>query len=188
MASLFLVRHGEPESGWGDAAADPGLSERGRAQALAAAENLAAIGPLLLASSPMRRCRETAAPLAQLLQRAPSIELRVSEVVAPAGVGDRRVWLQQNFPWRTSPRQWSALHPDLHDWRRAVVDAVSNFSGDAVVFSHFIAINVIVGAALGSENTIVCRPDHASITRLEVGDGGLRLVRLGAEMEDSEIL
>lgn len=188
MASLFLVRHGEPESGWGGDVDDPGLSERGRAQAQGAAEHLAAMGPLLLASSPMRRCRETAAPLAQLFQRAPSIEPRMSEVIAPAGVVDRPSWLQQNFPWRSAPMQWSALHPDLHDWRRAALDAVSNFSGDAVVFSHFIAINVIVGAALGSENTIVCRPDHASITLFEVGDGRLRLVRLGAEMENSEVL
>lgn len=84
--------------------------------------------------------------------------------------------------------QWSELHPDLHGWRHAVLDAVSTFPNHTVVFSHFIAINVIVGAALGSEDTIVCRPDHASVTRLEVCDGRLQLVQLGAELEDGEVL
>lgn len=188
MAALFLVRHGEPETNWGGSGADPGLSNRGRAQSLAAAECLATMGPLTLITSPMRRCRETAAPFAEWSRRAPSIEPRVSEVAAPVGVGDRRAWLQQNFPWRSAPLRWSALHPELHEWRRAVLSAVSSLSGDAVVFSHFVAINVIVGAAMRSADTIVCRPDHASITRLEVGDGRLTLVQLGAQIEIGEIL
>ncbi|MEQ1618782.1 MAG: histidine phosphatase family protein [Terricaulis sp.] len=188
MTSLFLVRHGEPESRWGDVDPDPGLSERGRAQAGAAAELLAAAGAAALISSPMRRCRETAAPLAEMFYRAPSIEPRVSEVVAPPDVDDRPAWLQRNFPWRTSPKQWNKLHAALHDWRRHVLEAVSNLADNTVVFSHFIAINVIVGTALGSEDTIVYRPDHASVTHLEVDHGRLRLVRLGVELEDSEVL
>ena len=41
MARLFLIRHGKPEAAWGGDQVDPGLSERGRAQAARAAEALA---------------------------------------------------------------------------------------------------------------------------------------------------
>ena len=43
------------------------------------------------------------------------------------------------------------------------------------------------GAALGREATIVCRPDHASITELAVEDGALRLIGLGVEMNNGEV-
>jgi hypothetical protein len=55
------------------------------------------------------------------------------------------------------------------------------------VFTHFIGINVIAGAALGAEHTIVCTPDHASITELEVNDGALRLIAFGAEMQVDDV-
>jgi hypothetical protein len=55
------------------------------------------------------------------------------------------------------------------------------------VFTHFIAINVIVGAALGVEHTIVCTPDHASITEIDIGAGALRLVRHGASMQVDDV-
>ena len=41
-------------------------------------------------------------------------------------------------------------------------------AGDAVIFSHFIAINVVVGAANRSEQVLSFRPDHASVTKVEV--------------------
>jgi broad specificity phosphatase PhoE len=58
---------------------------------------------------------------------------------------------------------------------------------DSAVFTHFIAINVIAGAALGVEHTIVCTPDHASITEIEVKEGVLRLVRHGAAMRVDDV-
>jgi hypothetical protein len=58
---------------------------------------------------------------------------------------------------------------------------------DTAVFTHFIGINVIVGAAMGVEDTIVCIPDHASITELEVSNGALRVVVLGADMQVDDV-
>jgi hypothetical protein len=96
--------------------------------------------------------------------------------------------LLENFPWRGGDaRLWSTLAPELHAWRADMLGFVRGLSEDSVVFSHFIAINVIVGAALGREETIVCKPGYASITELAIADGALSLVKLGEEMVVGEV-
>jgi broad specificity phosphatase PhoE len=188
MSRLFLIRHGEPETGWGGAQDDPGLSAAGRSQAEAAALALTGARPLAIVSSPMRRCRETAAPYAALVGGAAAIDARVGEVAAPAGVSDRRAWLLENFPWRGgSSRSWTSLDPALCAWREDVLAAVRALILDTAVFTHFIAINVIVGAALARDETVVCKPDYAAITELVADENGLRVVRLAAEMRAGEV-
>lgn len=189
MARLFLIRHGEPDAAWGGADHDPGLSEAGRAQAAAAARRLDALGRLEIVSSPMRRCRETAAPYEAAAQLSARIEPRVSEVRAPPGVENRRAWLMENFPWRGEgpPRLWRDADAALHAWRDDVVGAAREIDADTAVFSHFIAINAIVGAALGADTTLVWRPGYASVTELDVSAAGLRLVRRGEEMQSGEV-
>jgi len=189
MARLFLIRHAQPAGVWGGTDTDPGLSALGRTQAETAAASLAALGAFRIVSSPMRRCRETAQPYARLQGVESALETRVSEIAAEEGVTDRAAWLQARFPWRdpSKLRAWSSLEPALHDWRGRMLDYIHGIQGDTVVFTHFIAINVIVGAALGEDATIVCKPDHASITELEVTSGALRLVRFGAEMQVDDV-
>jgi broad specificity phosphatase PhoE len=189
MTRLFLIRHGEPETAWGGTDDDPGLSQAGQTQARAAAEMLAGRGPLAIVSSPMRRCRETAAPYAERRGLEPLIDRRVSEVATPAGVGDRRGWLQSNFPWRdpSARRLWSELDPALRAWRDDMLAYVRGIEHDCAVFTHFIAINVIAGAALARDETIVARPGHASITELELIGGRLLLRRAGAEMGGDDV-
>jgi broad specificity phosphatase PhoE len=104
-------------------------------------------------------------------------------------VEDRAAWLQERFPWRDRSKQssWLTLEPRLHAWRDAMLGFVRVIRDDTAVFTHFIGINVIVGAALGVERTIVCVPDHASITEIEVRGGALRVVRHGAEMQVDDV-
>lgn len=189
MTRLFLIRHGEPEAAWGGAVDDPGLSDAGRAQAAGAAEALFALGPLAIASSPMRRCRETAAPYERDRTIQAVIEPRVSEVVAPVGVTDRRAWLRENFPWDAgvARRRWSEVDPALRAWRDSVVDCVLALKQDTAVFSHFIAINALASVAMRSDETIVCVPGYASITEFEVSNGVLGLIRLGESMAKGEV-
>lgn len=184
MTRLFLIRHAEPLESWGGSEPDPGISTRGSAQAEAAAFALAREGRLRILSSPMLRCRETAAAYERLSGAIAGIEPRVSEVASPAGVTDRRAWLAENFPWAegAARREWSALDPALHAWRAGALAALRELEVDSAVFSHFIAINAIVGAALGDTRTIVCRPDFASIAELELSGGQFRVRQLGAEM------
>ena len=68
---LILIRHAEPHRVEADAngggPADPGLTTRGREQSARLAEWLAAEPITHVVSSPLRRARETAAPLATRL-------------------------------------------------------------------------------------------------------------------------
>jgi broad specificity phosphatase PhoE len=189
MTRLFLIRHGEPEAAWGSAADDPGLSEAGRSQAEAAAQTLAGYGRLAIVSSPMKRCRETAAPFAARSGSNARIEPRVSEVVAPSGVADRRAWLRETFPWDEGVvrRQWSSVDAGLRAWRDSVVAAMLELKQDSAVFSHFIAINALASVATRSADTIVCVPGYASITEFAVRDGAVELVRLGESMVRGEV-
>ena len=186
MARLFLIRHGEPAGAWG-AAEDPGLSELGRLQAAQAAARLP-VG-LLAVTSPMLRCRETAAPYEARLGAPARVEARVSEVATPPGLADRRAWLAQCFPFAEGApgRDWASLEPALHAWRAEVLAALAEIEADAAIFSHFIAINVIVGAAMGRGDTIVCRPGHASITIVRAERGALHLEALGEDATGSDV-
>ena len=65
---LLLVRHGRPDEGHALHAKDPPLRDDGRVQAEAVAALLAREGVTHVVSSPLRRARETAAPLAARLQ------------------------------------------------------------------------------------------------------------------------
>lgn len=189
MTRLFLIRHGEPEAAWGGSVDDPGLSEAGRTQAHKAAAALSALGPVAILSSPMRRCRETAAPFERLTRSAAQIEPRVSEVVAPREIVDRRSWLRENFPWDRgmARKRWAEVDPALRVSRDSVVSWALGMNQDAAVFSHFIAINALTSAAMRSEETTVCVPGYASITEFEVRDGALELVRLGESMVQGDV-
>ena len=75
---LIVVRHAHAASGDPDELRP--LSTRGREQAQALAEQLAAeVGPALVLSSPLLRARETASAIA----RAAGTELRVDERLSP---------------------------------------------------------------------------------------------------------
>ena len=185
MRRVYLIRHGEPQSGWGQAGdPDPGLSDRGREQAEAARDALLALPPELrpvrVVSSPIRRCRETAAPLAAALGVEPEIDPAVGEVPTPADLpeAERPAWLRRAFEGR-----WSDIRGDrdYDQWRRAVAEAAARHAGVAV-FSHFVAINAVLSWAAGEERVVVARPDHASIHAFEVSDEGvLTLVEQGRE-------
>lgn len=189
MARVFLIRHGRPAQVWGGSGSDPGLSALGQEQAEAVAARLQRFGDLAVVSSPMLRCRETAAPYTRWRGVAASIEPRVSEIVATEGVEDRGAWLQERFPWRDriQQRSWSTLEPRLHAWRDDMLGFIRNIREDTAVFTHFIGINVITGAALGVDHTIVCIPDHCSITEIEVEEGALRLIAPGADMQVDDV-
>lgn len=178
MPRLVLVRHGEAAAAWDDAA-DPGLSALGRAQAEAAADVLAAGPPLDLVTSPLARARETAAAFARRCGATPRVEPAVAEIPSPGiAMAERRAWLL-----RLMAGAWGEAAPGLRDWRDAVVAALCALPRDTAVFSHFIAINVAVGAATDSDSVVCFRPANASLTWLETDGRTLRLLALGAEGE-----
>jgi broad specificity phosphatase PhoE len=180
-----MIRHGRPKSGWGDEHADPdpGLDDTGRAQAEAACAALLALPapPTLILTSPLRRCRETAEPLARALGIEPIVEPRVAEIPTPKGIPalDRPDWLRAAFAG-----EWTSITGDIDylAWRDAVAEAVASRPG-AAIFSHFVAINAAASAALATPEVMVFRPDNASITTFGLADGRLTLVERGREAE-----
>jgi broad specificity phosphatase PhoE len=176
MPTLYLVRHGRAAASW-DADHDPGLDELGHQQARRAAEALGAIGRLDLIASPMVRTRETAAPLARLWKMEPRIEPRVSEIPSPVSdLQARGQWLRE-----MAGRTWPALDTALRHWREEVLTALRETARDTVVVTHYIAINVAVGAATSDDRVVNFRPDHCSITILKNTGGQLTLVQHGVE-------
>ena len=87
---IFLVRHGEAAAAWGQSG-DPGLSELGRQQASAAAQQLLTLvdTDTQLFSSPLARAQETAEPLASALGVAVSIDDAFRELPAPVPLEQR---------------------------------------------------------------------------------------------------
>ncbi len=172
---IYLIRHGEPAASWG-AHPNPGLSELGTRQAFAAAEVLARAGAKWAVTSPLARSRETCAQFEKLMETHARIESGVGEIVTPSGLDDRAAWLHGIMAGG-----WSQTDEKLQAWRRSVLAAVEKMPEETAVFSHFIAINVIVGLLTDDDRVVAFKPGHASISRLVRVGGQLRLKELGSE-------
>lgn len=179
MTRIHLVRHGRASAGW-DSDPDPGLDAVGRHQATTAADLLAPLGPMRLISSPLRRCQETAEPLGSRWGIEVEVVPAVAEIPSPEGVA-----MQDCVEWlRLAMRGgWTDLGGRYTEFRDGVVAAIAGMPADAVVFSHFIAINAVIGAALGDDRLVIRSLDNCSITIIEVTGGALRLVEGGHEAD-----
>lgn len=183
MGRVHVIRHGKPASTWGGDDEDPGLDAAGQEQARAVAAVLAALPeeerPRRVISSPLRRCRETAAPLAAILGVPVEIEPAVGEIPTPIALTpqERPAWLRQAFAG-----DWADIQGDRDylAWTAQVAGALARYEGCAV-FSHFVALNAAVSAAEGTAAVMAFRPDHVSVTVFEVVDNRLRLVEKGKE-------
>ena len=179
MTRIHLVRHGRAAAGW-DSDPDPGLDELGREQAMAVARALAPMGPLPVVSSPLLRCRQTAFPLATAWKTEATVDPAVAEIPSPAGVAlaDRVDWLRAAMGGT-----WAQLGSPYTDFRDGVVAAVAALPADTVVFSHFVAINAVIGAAVGDDRLVIRSLDNCSVTVVDVVDGALELVEGGHEAD-----
>jgi len=180
---LILVRHGDAAAGWTDDL-DPGLSELGHGQARHAAESIAPLGPLPVVSSPLRRCRETAVPFAEQWHEVPRIEPRVGEIESPGlDLATRGPWLGELMAG-----MWADVPVDLQRWRSSVIDALLAIETDTLVVSHFVAINVAIGAATVDDRVVCRRVGNCSTTMIESDGKSLALVAAPAEVERTEVL
>ena len=172
---IYFVRHGEAEAGWGHAP-DPGLSALGREQAEAVAHRLESEYIEHAFASPMARCQQTSQPFARESGLTVRTEPAVSEIPTPGGLDDRVAWLRgfMSGDWNEAPQL-------LHDWRETLLARVAALPDHTVVFSHFIAINTIVGHLQGAESVTSFRPGHCSVTSLTRTGGKLAVETLGSE-------
>ncbi len=105
------------------------------------------------------------------------VEPRVGEIRADGVAPElRKEWLRSILHCR-----WSELGQPLDRWRNQVLEALLGITQDTVVFSHFVAINVAVGFALDDDRVTCFRPANCSCTVVEVRDGEILALALGAE-------
>ena len=175
MTKLFLIRHGEAAGAYTEDT-DPGLSDKGKAQALSLRPFFANQSPIKVYSSPLRRAYETAILVAgngaKIFE-----EARMSEI--PSNTRDlkkRGKWLKEVIG-----RNWDKQPKRLTVWRNQIISFLESQTENTIVFTHFIAINAVVGHLTNSLSVVVCRPNNCSITVLEVSDQKLQLLSLPDE-------
>ena len=178
MTDLWLVRHGEAAASW-EQSEDPGLSALGHEQAQRTAAKLAEILPadVRIMSSPMARARETAAPLASLLGQPVVVDEAFSEVKAPVPLAQRKQWLRQFMRER-----WPQQAEQHWLWRHHMLENLLSQTQPAVIFTHFLVINTILGAATDADAVLLAWPANASFHRFHSDGKTLTLIEKGEEM------
>ncbi|WP_432110903.1 bifunctional RNase H/acid phosphatase [Streptomyces sp. YPW6] len=190
-ATLLLLRHGEtaltPEKRFsGSGGTDPELSAVGRGQAERAAEHFAALGTVQeIVSSPLRRCRETAAVVAARLGLGVRIEegLRETDFGAWEGLtfaevreryaDDLTAWLASP---NTAPTGGGESFSEVADRVAATRDRlVARSAGRTVLLvTHVTPIKTFVRLALGAPPEALFRMELSAASVSEVayyGDG-----------------
>jgi broad specificity phosphatase PhoE len=177
VARIYMVRHGKAAAGFGEDM-DPGLDALGNQQAEAVAQKLHSLGPLAILSSPLRRAQETARPLSRLWDRKPVIERAVAEIPSPKGMT-----LEARVQWLRAlmAGSWRDVTPELADWRKACIASVARLNEDSVIFSHYVALNVLAGAATGDDRVVTFSPDNCSVTIFQCDGVNVRIVEKGGE-------
>lgn len=182
---LVLVRHALPEH-VRDAVggADPVLTELGERQA---ARLVAAVGPDVAAlyTSPMRRARATAAPLAAALGRAPEIveDLREFDTDADHYVPVHEMAQHDPATWERMLAGLLPTYVDVPAFGGRVDAALERIVAahpgreTAVVVAHAGVVNVWLARLLGIDRPLVFPLDYTGITRVVAGRDGRRTVR-----------
>jgi broad specificity phosphatase PhoE len=177
MVSLYFIRHGEASSSW-DQSSDPGLSDLGHQQAQAVCDELCTtIPPINLITSPLLRAQETAKPFTDKWKREPLIDPKIAEIPS-TGIAfeDRRAWLTSLMR-----QDWTQQPAHLLAWRAHILQTVTSQQKDAIFFTHFMVLNVIVGALSKSEKIVSFKPDNCAITKVKLTEEGPLLVDRGRE-------
>jgi probable phosphoglycerate mutase len=185
---VLLVRHGTtPTTGkmLPGRAGGLHLSEKGRAQAGAAADRIAALtkAPSAVYASPLERTRETAAPIAKAL----GLRVRTAPGLVEVDVG---AWTEKPLARLYRTKEWPTVHrwpggfrfPDGESFAEmsvrsmdAVLTLVADHPGETIVtVSHADPIKAIVAAAAGVPLDLMQRItiSPCSISAILFGAGG----------------
>lgn len=175
---LLLVRHGRPDEGHPLHAKDPPLRADGRAQAEAVAALLAREAVTHVVSSPLRRARETAEPLAARLKLPVQVidgwaeadrhldRYRSTETLRGQGPAE---WVR----FLADPVRYMGADPER--FRADVLGALAqtmalqgqgSVSARVAVFTHGLPINLVLSHALGLPRLTHFPPHYGSLTRL----------------------
>jgi len=190
MTRLLLVRHGHTDAagkrltGWA-----PGvhLSDLGRQQSERLVTRLEGIRIDAIVSSPLERCRETAAPLAQARGRRVDVRRAWIEVGYGEWTGRAISQLRRTKLWRQVMSTPSNVRfpggESLLEVQARAVDAAFELAGEhprgtIVVVSHADVIRLLVAHLAGMHGDHLQRLsiDLASISAVSLSDGLPRLL------------
>jgi len=187
---LILIRHAEPAEPAEPGAIgrspedehDPPLGARGRAQAEAVAARLLAWPIHRILSSPARRARETAAPLAAQLGLEPVLEPRLRDVggTTPAYRSIERDRREDPARYRArlaAYRREDGLAAIAGRVNAALDEWIARHPGERVVaFCHGSVVNVFAASVLGLADAAFLEAASASVHRFRIARSGLRSV------------
>ncbi|MGE4650424.1 MAG: histidine phosphatase family protein [Myxococcota bacterium] len=181
---LLLIRHGLPlraESRDGSPV-DPELSAEGRNQARRLAESLRGEPIEALYASPMRRARETAQALAEVLSLEIQVDADLVELDHLSGVYVPLEELKaSDYPRWQALVQQGGLYADvdLPAFRRQVTRAIERIiaahsGGRVAVACHGGVINAWTSGLLGVEELFVFEPVYTGVSRFLAARSGER--------------
>ena len=190
MTTLLLVRHGHTDvAGKRLTGRAPGvhLNELGRRQAERLVERLDGVRIDAIVSSPLERCRETAAPLAKARGRAVDVGRAWIEVGYGEWTGRSISQLRRTKLWRRVMFAPSNVRfpggESLLEVQGRAVDATLDIAarharGTVVVVSHADVIRLLVAhlAGMHADHLQRLSIDTASITAVSISDGFPRLL------------
>jgi broad specificity phosphatase PhoE len=188
MTRLVLVRHGETDwnrEGRWQGHTDPGLNERGRAQARVTARRLMHERASALVTSDLPRAAETAALIAEAIGLVPAVDRRLREVDVGEWSGLTREQVRERNP--DAYRAWVAgenegypggeTFAELQARSAAAMADLWRLHAEAtvVVVCHGGSIRAIVAAALGigaGGRRLLATGPNGSLSVLEERQGG----------------
>ena len=190
MATLLLVRHGHTDAAGKRLTGRAGgvhLNETGRQQAERLVGRLDGIRVDHIISSPLERCRETAAPLAETRGRRVDVRRVWIEVDYGEWTGRSITQLRRTKLWRrvmTAPSNVrfpggeSLLEVQARAVDAAIDLAAEHPRGTVVVVSHADVIRLLVAnlAGMHADHLQRLSIDTASITAVSLSDGVPRLL------------
>ena len=182
---LLLVRHAEPlRVELVEGRADPGLADRGLAQAERLGAWLADERVDAVWSSPLRRALETAAPVAT----AHGLDVVVDEELAEFD-RDASSYIPVEELKATADERWTAMVEGRFDesdidpaaFARTVVGAVervvaANPGRSVAVVCHGGVVNTYLGHVLGITRPLWFEPRYTSVSRVAASRSGIRSV------------
>ena len=201
MTTLLLVRHGHTDAaGKRLTGRAPGvhLNELGRGQAERLVERLDGVRIDTIVSSPLERCRETAAPLAKARGHAVDVGRAFIEVGYGEWTGRSISQLRRTKLWRRVmsapsnvrfPGGESLLEVQVRAVDASFDIAARHARGTVLVVSHADVIRLLVAhlAGMHADHLQRLSIDTASITAVSISDGFPRLLTVN-ETDDLAVL